>query len=296
MFDILTPTYNRAHTLGRVLQSLLDQTEKRFTWLIIDDASTDDTEALIEMWKDKYPDLHIEYIKLDKNGGKSRAVNIGLEVCKNPYVIIADSDDGFDASTLSDLRDLWHSIDEQSHADNVAAIWSLVKRSDGNLIGERFPEDRWLATFEDRILNYDIQGEKWHCWRTAVLRKYGMYVHQQCHVEESATWNRINRDYLFLCVNLAHRTYYESQDGMILRKKSTSELAAINYVSTYYDLANASIKEIIRHKFFRLRAFDHIKSRLHFNDKKLVLSPSKRIISFLIFLFVLPKRLIKKLL
>ncbi|MDC5446286.1 glycosyltransferase family 2 protein, partial [Acinetobacter baumannii] len=41
---IFTPAYNRAHTLGRLYESLKKQTLKNFEWLIVDDGSTDHTE------------------------------------------------------------------------------------------------------------------------------------------------------------------------------------------------------------------------------------------------------------
>ena len=48
LVTILTPTYNRAHTLPRVFESLQNQTFKDFEWLVIDDGSTDKTKELVE--------------------------------------------------------------------------------------------------------------------------------------------------------------------------------------------------------------------------------------------------------
>ena len=44
---IFTPTYNRAYILGQLYQSLIRQTCHDFEWLIVDDGSADDTEALV---------------------------------------------------------------------------------------------------------------------------------------------------------------------------------------------------------------------------------------------------------
>ena len=46
-FTITTPTYNRAHTLERVFDSLNEQTFQNFEWIIGDDGSTDNTEELV---------------------------------------------------------------------------------------------------------------------------------------------------------------------------------------------------------------------------------------------------------
>ena len=50
-FTVFTPTYNRAHTLPRVYESLKRQTCHDFEWLIVDDGSTDNTQEIIASWQ-----------------------------------------------------------------------------------------------------------------------------------------------------------------------------------------------------------------------------------------------------
>lgn len=45
---ILTPTYNRKETLGRLYKSIKNQTCKDFVWMIVDDGSSDNTKEYIE--------------------------------------------------------------------------------------------------------------------------------------------------------------------------------------------------------------------------------------------------------
>lgn len=54
---VFTPTYNRAHTLGRTYESLCKQKCKEFIWLIVDDGSTDQTKELVRKWRSKTMDL-----------------------------------------------------------------------------------------------------------------------------------------------------------------------------------------------------------------------------------------------
>jgi glycosyltransferase involved in cell wall biosynthesis len=51
LFSIFTATFNRAHTLHRVHESLRDQTLRDFEWLVIDDGSTDGTADRIADWQ-----------------------------------------------------------------------------------------------------------------------------------------------------------------------------------------------------------------------------------------------------
>lgn len=44
---VFTPSFNRSHTISRVYNSLLKQTDKDFEWVIVDDGSTDNTAELV---------------------------------------------------------------------------------------------------------------------------------------------------------------------------------------------------------------------------------------------------------
>ena len=60
LVTILTPSYNRAHTLPRVFESLKKQSFQDFEWLIIDDGSTDDTGNLVKRFQQE-ADFDIRY-------------------------------------------------------------------------------------------------------------------------------------------------------------------------------------------------------------------------------------------
>ncbi|MDG5491652.1 glycosyltransferase family A protein [Psychroserpens sp. SPM9] len=293
MFNVVTPTYNRKHTLERVYNSLLSQTFKDFVWIIVDDCSTDNSDKLINNWI-KQSKMRIEYYKLPTNQGKPKAVNFGLEQCTRPYTIIVDSDDSFVSNTFEDLKNLWSTI-ETNHT-NVAAIWTLVLDDDGNIKGDTFPEDQWQVDFETRVLKRkkQIDGDKWHSWKTDILKQYPLYSQPNCHIGESHTWNAINKKHDFLCVNIAHLTAHYSEVSLINSKKSKTRLATGYYYSSYYGLKDVPVSEIVKYKFYRNLAFEYIKSKFTFSDKKLKLSTAKYMVCLVVFLVVSPLRLIKK--
>ena len=88
--SIITPTYNRLHTLPRLWASLTTQTFKDFEWLVIDDGSSDGTRD----WVKGLGDGRIFY-RQQSNQGANAARNHGMKYMRGRYVIFFDSDDAF---------------------------------------------------------------------------------------------------------------------------------------------------------------------------------------------------------
>ena len=89
---IFTPTYNRSHTLSRLHDSLVKQSLKDFEWLVVDDGSSDNTAVLFENWTSNDNGFQVRYIRIP-NGGKNRAINLGIKEASGRYFMILDSDD-----------------------------------------------------------------------------------------------------------------------------------------------------------------------------------------------------------
>lgn len=85
-FDVIIPSFNRAATLKRAIDSVLGQTYKHYEVYVIDDGSTDGTEELIK----SYTGIH--YIK-QENKGVSSARNIGIRTSHSEWIAFLDSDD-----------------------------------------------------------------------------------------------------------------------------------------------------------------------------------------------------------
>lgn len=94
--SVIVPTYNRAHLLGRAIESVLNQTYKDFELIVVDDGSTDDTEKVVGNFKDE----RIRYISLEKNMGAGVARNRGIEASRGKYIAFQDSDDEWLAEKL----------------------------------------------------------------------------------------------------------------------------------------------------------------------------------------------------
>lgn len=95
---IVIPNYNGKHFMEPCLSSLSEQTYKDFHILVVDNASSDGS---IEYMEENYPD--IELIKLQKNYGFSKAVNIGIQHSRTPYVILLNNDTTVDTRYVEEM-------------------------------------------------------------------------------------------------------------------------------------------------------------------------------------------------
>ncbi len=87
-FSVIIPLYNKADFIVSTLQSVLQQTFADFEVLLINDGSTDDSEAKVQ----QFDDLRIRYFTKE-NEGVSIARNFGIEKAAAPYIAFLDADD-----------------------------------------------------------------------------------------------------------------------------------------------------------------------------------------------------------
>lgn len=83
------PVYNGASFLREAIQSVLDQTFSDFSFLIINDGSTDKSDKIIK----KFNDRRIRYVSHEFNRGLIATLNEGLELATGEYIIRMDADD-----------------------------------------------------------------------------------------------------------------------------------------------------------------------------------------------------------
>ncbi len=91
-FSVVITTYNRANLLKKALFSLMEQTEKDWEAIIVDDGSTDETVSLIKPYLEN--DNRIKYI-YQENGGYVMAKNTGIFLAKGKFITFLDSDDEY---------------------------------------------------------------------------------------------------------------------------------------------------------------------------------------------------------
>ncbi|MEM6374717.1 MAG: glycosyltransferase family 2 protein [Pseudomonadota bacterium] len=87
--SVVLPTFNRAQILPAAMRSVLDQDYRDLELIVVDDASTEDIEAVVKA----VDDPRVRYMRMPHNGGAAAARNFGLQDVRGQYIAFQDSDD-----------------------------------------------------------------------------------------------------------------------------------------------------------------------------------------------------------
>ena len=220
IFTVFTPTYNRAHTLRIVFESLMNQTFRRidgepvFEWLIVDDGSTDETGRLVIQFQES-ADFPIRYY-YQNNSGKHIAMNRGVKLAKGAFFLAADSDDAFVPETLCIFYRYWMRLSEDQK--RICAGVNCLCRDGytGKIIGDKSKVDPYAFVYDlPYILRNRIYYERWGVTRTDIIRKFPFPELGGVHFfPEGIIWNRIGRRYKRINTNEVLRIIFFQKDGI----------------------------------------------------------------------------------
>lgn len=206
-FTVFTAAYNRTETLLRAYHSLCAQTFRDFEWLIVDDGSGPEVRAVVEEITPEAP-FPIRYI-WQPNQGKHAAHNRAVDEAHGRYFVVLDDDDTCLPQALERFYYHWNLIPYAQQKEYVS-ILCLCMDQNGQLHGEPFPYEPLDLDFLTLFFKQRVPGEKWGCYRTAVLRQYPYPVAPgpSAYMLEAVTWYRMARRYRTRCVNDVLRVWY----------------------------------------------------------------------------------------
>ncbi len=139
LVSVILPTYNRAHTLGRAIRSVLEQTYANFELIVVDDGSTDNTEEVVK----SFADPRIRFLRHEHNRGVSAARNSGIKVAQGEYIAFNDSDDEWLPQKLKRQMEIF---DKDKTGDIGLVLCELTKHT---------PTGKSRITPEMRLINYE---------------------------------------------------------------------------------------------------------------------------------------------
>ena len=211
-FSIVTPTYNRVRLLERLYQSLVDQRFSSMEWVVVDDGSLDGTETLMRRLQSESP-FPIVY-QWQKNGGKHRALNHALQLCRGRFFVDIDSDDYFLPGALQAYHQLWQDLPPARQTALGGMVADCV-HVDGRTVGRPFPQDRMITNSIALRARLKVRGDKLYLYKLDVAQQFPSPEFPGEHfMQESVRHRRIARSYDLLATTHAGRVKDYQSDGL----------------------------------------------------------------------------------
>lgn len=112
--SVIIPAYNTEKYIRSCLESVLTQKFHDFEVIVVDDASTDQTNMILREYQKRHPDI-VNILTQTKNHRQGAARNRALKVAKGKYILFLDSDDRIEPETLE-------------------RVWNKAKKNDADIV------------------------------------------------------------------------------------------------------------------------------------------------------------------
>ena len=213
--SVIIPTYNRAHLMGRAIQSVLNQTYQDFEIIVVDDASTDNTEEAVRSLKDE----RIRYIRHEKNKGAGAARNTGIRAANGEYIAFQDSDDEWLPEKLEKQMKVFENAPPE-----VGVVYTGFWRIEKNK--KNYIPSSWVTqkngNIHKELLKGNFIGTPATLIKRECFKKVGLFDEYFSALEDWELWIRISKYYHFKFINeLLVVSYYtpnsvnNNQDALI---------------------------------------------------------------------------------
>jgi glycosyltransferase involved in cell wall biosynthesis len=184
LISVVIPTYNRAGVLRRAIESVLSQTHGEYEIIVIDDGSTDSTDALL---KERYSDVRHLTIQ---HSGVSRARNRGILAADGEWVAFLDSDDYWLPQKLERQVNFLH-----THPQYLVCHTNEIWIKNGVRINQGKKHRKYTGWFFTPSLHLCLISPSSVMIHKSVFETCGMFDEQFAFVEDYDLWLRITSRY-----------------------------------------------------------------------------------------------------
>ena len=159
LISIIVTTYNRCDVLGRAIRSVLAQDYPDWELILVDDGSTDNTEAVVQAFADD----RIRILRHPANRGVSAAKNTGFDNIRGEWFTTLDSDDEM---TAPDALSTFMRIPREIDPAITTISCNCIDSATGKYTGLGLEEDRYV---DWKTILTKFRGEHWGLARTSLL-------------------------------------------------------------------------------------------------------------------------------
>ncbi|TCC97278.1 glycosyltransferase family 2 protein [Pedobacter hiemivivus] len=130
LISIIVPVYNVEEYIEKCISSLLQQTNKNFEIIIVDDQSPDQSINLASKLLSTQNAIAYQIITSEKNGGLSAARNLGISKSNGKFLLFVDSDDWIEINTVQKLVEATSTKDSEMFFFRVRQVYGDSDRVD----------------------------------------------------------------------------------------------------------------------------------------------------------------------
>lgn len=168
LVSVIIPAHNEEKTIGKVLDSLINQTYSNKEIIVVDDCSTDNTKPIVQVYKD------IMLIMNDKNLGLAKSINAGLKKSSGDIAIVLHSD------CIPAGNEWINQMIEPLQIQNVGAVVSQRMIPENNLMS--LSEKLFNSVVPQELLNttgkpveIDFFRDKADAYKLNIIRDLGYF-------------------------------------------------------------------------------------------------------------------------
>ncbi len=234
LVSVVIPTFNDERYLEECIRSVMQQTLGNVQIVVVDDCSTDGTQAIVA--NIGAPNLHS--VRHEINRGQAAARNTGLEIAQGQYVAFLDADDTMHPENLS------RKVEALEQHPDVALVHSAVESMDehGNVLGPRRSNvkraDVRVEQLFPALLHGNLIVHSSVLVRRNAVDDVGAWDPELRYADDWDLWIRLSRRYKFAYI-----------DEQLVRKRVRLESVEWSGYVTNRDLEEA---EKVLRKAFRL--------------------------------------------
>ena len=206
-FTLFTPCYCSAKFIDRIKETLDRQTFRDFEWIVVNDASPDNTSELLQEYI-KTVDFPVKFFDLKKNQMLAANWNLAVENAEGEIFVVMGHDDIY----LPEMLATYNTLYEQYNSDKIGGIIARCETQFGKITPKEFskPIMNYWEYGVDKEGRYT--GEAPCAWKTNVLRKYMPFDPEE-KINPIIGALMSCDGYEFIMTNEVVRKYFVYEDG-----------------------------------------------------------------------------------
>lgn len=211
-YTVFTTAYNRPDELRRLYASLLEQTYRDFTWLIVDDSTDDQVKDVVEGFI-REGRIKVRYHK-QEHRGRYWAQKTGFALVDTPYMVDIDDDDELTEDCLEVLAKEWERVEKEGRKE-IGVICGLCVDDEGHVVSYHDERPFFDTNYIDLEWKQKRPSENLVSRKLEVIKNVDIFcdernwlADQVTLVRESVLWNRVARKYNMRYVNHPIRIYH----------------------------------------------------------------------------------------